>query len=182
VVLVVVLAFSALAAGAWAVCFQRAAFRVAHRSVTGELLAEPAASPSQRRATSVAGVGQEVGVARGAVGQLEATRPSPPPEPVSVLGWDSFVLLSVLFLDGAVLLACRRLDSPGRSNPVGFEESDQTLVLRLGNDHRAAAALAVFEDWRKRRTALRLRPIEVAGAIEILDAGRTRIRAPLTGA
>jgi hypothetical protein len=181
VVLVVVFAFSALAAGAWAVCFQRAAFRVAHRSVT-ELLAEPVAGQGRRPATSVAGVGQELGVVRGSVGQLEATRPSRPSEPVSVLGWDSFVLLSVLFLDGAVLLACRRLDWPGRTDPVGFEESDQTLVLRLGDDHRAAAALAVFEDWRKRRTALRLRPIEVAGAIEILDAGRTRIRAPLTGA
>jgi hypothetical protein len=55
-------------------------------------------------------------------------------------------------------------------------------VLRLGDDHRAAAALGVFEDWRKRRSPLRLRPIEVPGAIEILDRGYTRIRAPLASA
>jgi hypothetical protein len=182
VVLVVVLVFSALAAGVWAICFQRTAYGAVHRPDTGDVLAEQMGTPSQRPSTAEAGIGREIGAARRSVGQLEATRPPLPADPVSVLGWDGFVVLSILFLDGTALLACRRLDASRRARPVGFEACDRTMVLRLGDDYRAAAALAVFEDWRRRRTPLRLRPIEVAGAIEILDAGRTRIRAPLTGA
>ena len=101
---------------------------------------------------------------------------------MSVLGWESFTVLSVLFLDGTALLACRRVASGRRRAATGFQESDQTMLLRLGDDHRAAAALAVFDDWRRRKTHLRLRPVGVPGAIEILDAAETRIRAPFADA
>jgi hypothetical protein len=183
VVLVVVLVISALAAAGWAICFHRTAYGAVHRPASSDHVATTTAPPVRRPSTATAGVGRETGPARGAVGQLEAIRAPMPAEPVSVLGWDSFTVTSVLFFDGTVMLACRRLDTPGGPRPLGFEESDQTMVLRLGEDDRADAALAVFEDWSRRRSPLRLRPIEVAGAIEVLDdAGRTRIRAPLIAA
>jgi hypothetical protein len=80
------------------------------------------------------------------------------------------------------LLACRKTVSTSRRPAPGFDRSDQTLVLRLGDDHRATAALAVLNDWRRRRSPLRVRPTEVPGAIEVVDGAQTRIRAPLVAA
>jgi hypothetical protein len=182
VLLVGVLVFGAAAAAAWAIRFHRSAFGAVHRPDMAAALSEELSAVSWRPSRTDAGsVGGDLGSAPGPVGQLEAPR-ALPAGALSVLGWQSFTVLSVLFLEGTALVACRRLGRSHSSPAVGFADSDQTLVLMLGDDQRAAAALGIFEDWRKRRSPLRLRPIGVPGAIEILDSGRTRIRARLAQA
>jgi hypothetical protein len=182
VVLVVVLVFGTVAAAAWAIRFHRSAFEAVHRPDVDAALTQQVSAVSWRPSRTDAGpVGGDLGSASGPVGQLEAP-PALPAEAVSVLGWESFTVLSVLFHEGTALVACRRLGPSQTSRSVAFTDSDQTIVLVLGDDQRAAAALGVFEDWRKRQSPLRLRPIGVPGAIEILDSGRTRIRAPLAQA
>jgi hypothetical protein len=177
--LVVVLVVSAVVTGCWAIYLHRRAFSVVGRTMTGGTAHQQGGPRPRIDSKAEAGAGRDIAQGQASVGQLAAKPALLPVEPVSVLGWESFVVLSVLFLDGTALVACRRVGSARRRAPAGFQEADQTMLLRLGVDHRAAAALAVFDDWRRRKTPLRLRPVGVPGAIEILDGAATRIRAPL---
>jgi hypothetical protein len=185
VVLLLVLVLGAACAGCWAVFFHRAAFSAVGRPRTHEAGpkagSEDPAQRSERRSTAAIGLGVET-QGWSTVDQLEAVPVETTVGSMAVLGWDSFVLLSVLFLDGTALLACRKVGSRRRRAATGFHEDDDTMLLRLGDDHLSAAVLAVFDDWRRRRAPLRLRGIGVPGAIEILDAAQTRIRAPLADA
>ena len=180
-----VLVLGAACAGCWAVFFHRAAFSAVGRPRTREAgsKARPGdpGQQAERRPTAATGPGLET-QGRSTVDQLEAVPVETTVGSMAVLGWDSFVLLSVLFLDGTALLACRKVGSRRRRAATGFQEDDDTMLLRLGDDHRSAAVLAVFDDWRRRRIPLRLRAIGVPGAIEILDAAQTRVRAPLADA
>ena len=139
---------------AWAWQYERAVVHVFHR-VPAEQLAPCGAGPSV----------------------LADVTDAPAPERSSVLGWRSFSLVSVLVVDGSALLNCRRLDE-GRRRAGGVEE-DQSMVLLIGDDHRADQAMAILDSWRARGTELALRPIEVSGAIEVHDQGHASLRAHL---
>jgi hypothetical protein len=100
--------------------------------------------------------------------------------PCSVLGWDGFRVVSTLVLDGSVLIGCRSLSTTGADQ--AFDDDDQTIVLLIGDDPRAEAAVELLSRWRSRRTVLRLRPIDRPGAIELIDERHNALRAALLAA
>ena len=110
-----------------------------------------------------------VGVAASPGPTLPAVLPDAPCRS-SVLGWESFSLVSVLVLGGSALLGCRRTDR---------RADDETMVLLIGEDERADRARALLEGWRARGTELALRPAGVNGAIEVYDQARSALRAHL---
>jgi len=139
---------------AWAWQYERTAVRVFHR-MPAEQLAPCGAGPSV----------------------LADVADAPAPQRSSVLGWRSFSLVSVIVVDGRALLNCRRLDE-GRPR-AGRADDDQSMVLLIGEDHRADQAMAILDSWRARGTELALRPIDVSGAIEVHDQGHAALRAHL---
>jgi hypothetical protein len=141
-------------AAAWAWQLQRTAVHVFHRM------------PAEQLAPCGAGASVLADIAD-----------TPTPERSSVLGWRSFSLVSVLIVDGSALLNCRCLDQ-GRPRAVRVEE-DRTMVLLIGEDHRADQAMAMLDSWRSRGTHLALRPTDVSGAIEVHDQGHAALRAHL---
>jgi hypothetical protein len=164
--------------GWWAYSYERRIYRFVHRSSPEAGAAvRPAAAVDRARPTggplSPAPTVAAVHETKAAVEEIE--------RPIrqtcdSVLGWDAFTLTSTLALDGTVLLSCR----PQPEAPDAADEL--TFVLMIGDDDRAARAIALLESWRTGRTTLRLRPTTVAGAIEVFDARHSAIRAPLLAA
>ncbi len=55
-------------------------------------------------------------------------------------------------------------------------------MLLIGEDERAAQAVALLEGWRAATVTLNLRPTGVAGAIELFDARANALRAGLLAA
>jgi hypothetical protein len=107
--------------------------------------------------------------------------PQPAPTRSSVLAWDGFWVISVLAVDGAAIVACRR-QMDRRRGWDNLRPADETIVLRIGDDERAGRALSLLERWRAERTRLTLRPASVEGAIELFDGCASALRAPVVAA
>jgi hypothetical protein len=97
----------------------------------------------------------------------------------SVLWWDSLVIVSALAHDGVALVGCRRSDGVGGGS---FSDHDQTVVLLIGDDHRADAAMRLLDRWRCGCTPVLLQPFDVAGTVELADDLGNAIRATLLAA
>ncbi len=166
-VLVVVVVPFGIFATWWAYHFERSVYLVVHRS-PGE-----AAAPKVTRSLGTdrppADAGYALAVVAAAIQLLE-----PPVVHAcnSVLGWDAFTVTSTLAADGRVLVSCRR--QAGDAWP-----DELTMVLLVGDDHRAERAIGLLERWRAGQASLHLRPTTVAGTIELFDARDNALRAPL---
>ncbi len=119
----------------------------------------------------------------GGAAQARAQAPAMLVERPPVLQWLGFSIVAVVVLEEVVLLACRR--HPAHTLAGGrtrLAPDDRTVVLRVGHDERAGRAVDLLERWRDEGTWLRVRPTEVAGAIELTDGGSSALRAPLVAA
>jgi hypothetical protein len=160
----------AIVGGSWAWWHQQQAVRVLRaRPSHVERTDENIAASTLRQPTTLPPKPKLL-TAPQAVQQLERVVPE---IPSSVLGWETFSLDSTLVLDGSALLACSRQPD---------EKAQGTLVLLIGDDDRAAKAVALLESWRDVGARLRLRPTTVAGAIEVYDDRSRALRAALLAA
>jgi hypothetical protein len=153
------------AVGRWALRFQLRAARLLDPEQPPVRPAAPAPKTAVARSTGGA-----------TAVLLEA--PAPP-----IVGWPSLRIVSWVVFDGTVLIACRRPEARRRTRRARFaptiQPADQVLSLRFGDDWRADQALSMLADWRRNGAVLSLRPTDRPGAIELRDAQRNAVRAPL---
>jgi hypothetical protein len=170
-----------IASGWWAWGYQQQAVRVLR--VRPSSVEHHARRVAATDAKASAALDAASGTARVAVRQLERIAS---PAPSSVLGWDAFSIISTLVFDGTVLIGCRRQADPLFLDS-GFdrrrdEVEDNSMVLLIGEDERAAQAVALLEGWRAAAATLNLRPTGVEGAIELFDGRANALRAGLLAA
>jgi hypothetical protein len=154
----------------WSWRFQNRALAVVHRSsprAHGQALRSP--SPALPIAQA-----EVAGVAPSAIAVGQRDR-SPAHLCTSVLGWDAFTLRSALAFGGTALLSCQRRDTVAET----ADKEELTLVLLIGEDQRADQALALLQTWQTRQTTLKVRPTQVAGAIEVFANRHDALRAGL---
>ena len=121
-----------------------------------------------------------------------------PPSDRSPLNLGRFSVVSVVAWDRTAIVACRarQRDKPrwlwrlplarawqhrrSRSRWPQLQTTDQTLVLRVGDDAEAERAWALLEQWRRAGTILCLRPTAVPSTVKLSDDGRSTLQAVLS--
>ncbi len=125
-----------------------------------------------------------------AEGQVHRSVPSP-------LNLGRFSVVSVVALECTAIVACRSCPrekppwlkwlasvSPVRRHRASqcpqLMTTDQTLVLRVGDDAEAERAWALLEQWRRAGTILGLRPTAVPSTVKLSDDGQSTLQAVLS--